>query len=186
MVGSGQLAPGMTVQIGGKLFRVESTVKVTMAKGPPFIKTKLRNLANEKLSEKNFKVGQEVNEVSLEERELEFLYLDQKEYLFLDIHRLDLVRVPPDVIGEKVNFLKEGIQVAATFYGETIFSIDLPQFLELMIAKTDAPTEGGNAMSGSTKPAVLETGAVIDVPRFVESGDVIKVDTREKAYIQRV
>lgn len=184
MVTSNQLTPGMTLSIAGKLFKVESMVKVTVAKGQPFIKTKLRNLANDKVIEKNFKPGQEVSDVSLEERRLEYLYLEGSSYLFLDATNLEQVLVTPDVIGDRIHFLKEGTELHATFYGDTIFTVELPQFLELMVTKTDA-AEGG-AMAGATKKAVLETGAEIDVPRFIESGDVIKVDTRSREYIQRV
>ncbi len=185
MIPSQQIVPGMTLSLEGKLFRVESVVKVTVAKGQPFIKTSLRNLANDKMVEKNFKVGLEVSDVQLEERQIEFLYLEGKNYLFLDIGNLDQVLVPPDVIGDNVNFLKEGTPLEATFYGETIFSVELPQFLELMVSKTGDPTEKG-AHSNSTKEAVLETGARLEVPPFIEAGDVIKVDTRTQEYIQRV
>ncbi|MCH9626590.1 MAG: Elongation factor P [Chlamydiales bacterium] len=185
MVASQQIVPGMTLSVDGKLFRVESVVKVTVAKGQPFIKTSLRNLATDKPVEKNFKVGQEVLDVQLEERVLEFLYLEGKSYLFLDVGNLDQVLVPPDIVGDTVNFLKEGTALNAIFYGETIFSVELPQFLELMVAKTGEATESG-ALSNSTKEAVLETGATIEVPPFIEAGDVIKVDTRTLEYIQRV
>jgi len=185
MVASQQIVPGMTLSIDGKLFRVESVVKVTVAKGQPFIKTTLRNLATDKMVEKNFKVGQDVTDVLLDERVIEFLYLEGKSYLFLDIGNLDQVLIPPDVIGDSVNFLKEGTELQATFYGETIFSVELPQFLELMVSKTGEATEKG-ALSNATKEAVLETGANIEVPPFIEAGDVIKVDTRTQEYIQRV
>lgn len=185
MVTSQQITPGMTLSLEGKLFRVESVVKVTAPKGQPFIKTKLRNLATDKIVEKNFKVGQEVHDVTLEERQLEYLYLEGKNYLFLDIGNLEQILVPPDVIGDKVNFLKEGIEIQANFYGETIFSVELPQFLELMVSKTDVATEQGK-LANTTKAAILETGAAIEVPPFIEAGDVIKVDTRSQEYIQRV
>jgi elongation factor P len=185
MVASQQLTPGMTLSIEGKLYRVESVVKVTAPKGQPFIKSKLRDLTSDKVIEKNFKVGQEVKDVTLEERNLEFLYLEGKSYLFLDIGTLEQVLVPPEVIGEKVNFLKEGIALQATFYGDTIFSVELPQFLELMVAKTEAATDK-NSLANATKAAILETGAAIAVPPFIEAGDVIKVDTRTQEYIQRV
>lgn len=185
MVASQQIVPGMTLSLEGKLFRVESVVKVTVAKGQPFIKTSLRNLANDKMVEKNFKVGQEVTDVQLEERKIEFLYLEGKSYLFLDTGTLDQILVPPEVIGENMNFLKEGIELEATFYGDTIFSVELPQFLELMVSKTADSAEKG-ALSNSLKEAVLETGATIKVPPFIEAGDVIKVDTRTQEYIQRV
>ena len=117
------------------------------------------------------------------ERRLEFLYLEGKNYLFLDIDNLEQVLVPPDIVGDKVNFLKEGIELQAIFYGDTVFSVELPQFLELMVAKADGAE---SAMSNSTKEAILETGAAIEVPPFIEPGDVIKVDTRTQEYIQRV
>lgn len=185
MVLSNQIAPGMTLLITGKLFRVESSVKVTVPKGQPFIKTRLRSLDNDKVSEKNFKVGQEVKEVSLQERKLEFLYLEEGRYLFLDTGNLEKIFIPSKVIGDKIDFLKEGIAIRATLFGDQIFTIELPQFLELMIAKTEPPPEK-STLSSATKKAILETGAEIEVPRFIETGDVIKVDTRLREYIQRV
>lgn len=185
MVTSQQLTPGMTLSIGGKLFRVESAVKVTVAKGQPFIKTKLRNLSTDKIAEKNFKVGQDISDVTLEERKLEYLYLEGKSFLFLDVGSLDQVLVSPEVVGDKVNFLKEGVELQAIFYGDTIFSVELPQFLELMVAKAPSSAED-KALSNANKEAILETGAAVMVPKFIEVGDVIKVDTRTKEYIQRV
>lgn len=185
MVLSNQITPGMTLSIGGKLYKVDSTVKVTVAKGQPFIKTKLRALDNDKVVEKNFKVGQEIKDVALEERRLEFLYPEGSHFLFLDTINLEQVLVPPEVVADRMQFLKEGTELQATFYGDTIFSVELPQFLELMVAKTE-PAKEGSSMTNSTKKAVLETGAELDVPPFIESGDVIKVDTRSREYIQRV
>lgn len=181
MTTANQITPGMTLNVDGKVYRVESSVKVTVAKGTPFVKTKLRNLVTDEVIEKNFKLDQSVQEVSLVERSLEFLYPEGKEYLFLDVGNLEQVMVPARVLSEKVHYLKEGTQVKAMFYGESIFGVELPQFLELMVVKT----EGGSA-GATTKKAVLETGAKIDVPLFIENGDVIKVDTQVNDYIQRV
>ena len=182
MTTANQITPGMTLNIDGKIYRVDSSVKVTVAKGTSFIKTKLRNLVTDEVIEKNFKLDQTVQEVSLVERNLEFLYPEGNEYLFLDIGNLEQVLVPASVLSDKVHYLKEGIQVKAMFYGESIFGVDLPQFLEIMVVKT----EGSSAAGASSKQAVLETGAKIDVPLFIESGDVIKVDTQVNEYIQRV
>ena len=181
MTTANQITPGMTLNIDGKIFRVESSVKVTVAKGTPFVKTKLRNLVTEEVIEKNFKLDQMIQEVSLLERNLEFLYPEGKEYLFLDIGNLENVLVPSGILAEKVNYLKEGIQVKAMFYGETIFSVELPQFLEIMVVKTEAPSP-----DGTMKKGVLETGAKVEVPLFIEGGDVIKVDTQVGEYVQRV
>ncbi|MBS3904310.1 MAG: elongation factor P [Simkania sp.] len=185
MTTSNQIAPGMTLSLDGKIYRVESAVKVTVPKGTPFIKTKLKDLMSDDSIERNFKLGQPVQDVSLSERRLEFLYLEGKDYLFLDIGSLDQVIVPRDVIGDKVNYLKEGIEIKAMFYGDSVFSVELPQFLELMVVKAE-DNENENPMANTGKIALLETGARIEVPLFVESGDVIKVDTQLNEYIQRV
>ncbi len=181
MTTANQITPGMTLNLEGKIYRVESSLKVTVPKGTPFIKTKLRNLIDDEVIEKNFKLDQTVQEVSLIERSLEFLYPEGKEYLFLDVGNLDQVLVSLKVLEDKVHYLKEGIQVKAMFYGDSIFGVELPQFLEIMVVKTEP-----SAMGATTKKAVLETGAKVDVPLFIESGDVIKVDTQVGEYIQRV
>jgi elongation factor P len=185
MTTSNQLAPGMTLSIDGKIYRVESCVKVTVAKGVPFIKTKLKNLLSDEVIERNFKLNQPVQDVSLMERRLEYLYLEGKDYLFLDVGSLEQVLVPSQVISDKVNYLKEGIELKAMFYGDSIFSVELPQFLELMVVKTEE-SESAVHVANATKVAILETGAKVDVPMFIESGDIIKVDTQTNEYIQRV
>lgn len=184
MATSNQLTPGMTLSINNKLYRVESSVKVTVPKGTPFIKTKLKDLGTNETIEKNFKLNQPIKDVSLIERRLEFLYPEGEGYLFLDVVNLEQVLVPLTIVGNKVTFLKEGVELKAFFYGDTIFAVELPQFLELMVAKTQTD-EGSSSISG-TKLAVLETGAKIEVPPFIETGDIIKVDTKTDEYIQRV
>lgn len=182
MVKSNQINPGMTLSINKKLYRVESSVKVTVPKGTPFIKTKLKDLSSNEIVEKSFKLDQTVQDVSLAERVLEFLYPEDDGYLFLDVSSLDQILVPSNIVGNKVNYLKEGVELKAFFYGDTIFAVELPQFLELMVAKTvsdDDTINGG-------KTAILETGARIEVPPFIETGDIIKIDTKTDEYIQRV
>jgi len=185
MIAGNQIVPGITVSLDGKIYRVESAVKVTVAKGVPFIKTKLKNLMTDELIEKNFTLTQSLQDVALTERQLDYLYLEGQDYLFLDIGNLEQVLVSASVVGDKVNYLKEGINIKAMFYGESIFSIELPQFLELMVVKTE-PSIQTVSSSNATKTAILETGAKVEVPLFVESGDVIKVDVHINEYIQRV
>lgn len=184
MATSNQLNPGMTISINNKLYRVESSVKVTVPKGTPFIKAKLKDLSTNELVEKSFKLNQPIKDVSLIERRLECLYPEGEGFLFLDVVDLEQVMVPNAIVGNKVNYLKEGVELKAFFYGETVFSIELPQFLELMVAKTLSDEEAG-ILTGS-KVAILETGAKIEIPPFIETGDIIKVDTRTDEYIQRV
>lgn len=185
MVASNQITPGMTISLNKKLYRVESSVKVTIPKGAPFIKAKLRDLSSNEVIEKNFKLNQPVQDITLSHRNLEFLYMEGNDYLFLDTGNLDQVLVPAQIIGRNVNYLKEGVELQASFYGDTIFSVELPQFLELMISKIEGE-EGQKGSTNSTKMAILETGAKIEVPPFIEVGDIIKVDTRTDEYIQRV
>ena len=182
MVSSSQLAAGTIIRIGNKMYRVESCVKVTVAKGTPFVKTKLRELTNNKVVEKNFKLDQNVEEVSLNERPVEFLYVEGKDYLFLDTKNLEQVLIPRTIVGSAVNYLKEGMGMVAAYYGDKVFSIELPQFLELIISKID---QGKGEHEGS-RAALLETGARIEVPPFIEVGDIIKVNTKTGEYIQRV
>lgn len=184
MVQSSQLTPGMTITLDKKFYRVESAVKVTVPKGTPFIKAKLRDLITAQLVEKNFKANQEIEEAQLQERKLEFLYPEGKQYLFLDIGSLEQILVPAVIIGNKVNYLKEGIELKAAFYGGQIFSMELPQYLELMVVSTDGEEEEGG--STGSRIAQLETGAKLEVPPFIEVGDIIKVDTNIGEYIQRV
>ena len=185
MTMSNQLTPGMTLSLDGKVYRVESCVKVAATKGVPFVKTKLKDLMSEDVIEKNFKLNQPIQDAALTERRLEYLYIEGKNYLFLDVGNLEQVLVPAQIIGNKLNYLKEGIELKAMFYGESIFSVELPQFLELVVVKTE-PGQSAAHVANATKIAILETGARVDVPMFIESGDVIKVDTQTNEFVQRV
>ncbi len=184
MATSNQLNPGMTISIGDHLYRVESSVKVTVAKGNPFIKAKLRDIISNEVIEKSFKLNQPIKDVNLVEKRLEFLYPEGEGFLFLDIVSLDQVTVAAQIVGNKVNYLKEGVELKASLYGDIVFTVELPQFLELMVAKTLSDDELGSL--GGSKIIVLETGAKVEVPPFIEIGDIIKVDTRTDEYIQRV
>lgn len=181
MVMSNQLAPGVILSIKDKLYRVESCVKVSIPKGTPFIKAKLRDIISNSVVEKSFKMNQALNDVALLERKLEFLYVEGKDYLFLDVGSLEQALISSYIIDDKIKYLKEGIEVKAAFYGPTLFSVELPQFLELMVSKIE-PHSG----SGGSKICHLETGAEVEVPSFIEVGDIIKVDTKTDEYIQRM
>jgi len=182
---SSQLVPGMTVNIDHKIYRIESSVKVTAAKGASFIKVSLRELLTDKLIEKNFKPDQDIEEVTMQEKTIVFLYIENKKYVFLDVEELSQVHLEQGIIGHKVEFLKEGIELKANSYGNTVFTVELPQFLELSVIKTEDPQDEG-VIGATTKIAHLETGATVDVPLFVEVGDIVKVDTLSHEFVQRV
>ena len=135
MVLASQLTTGMTIMMAKKPYRVESAVKVSTNKASPFIKVKFLSLANQDALDKNFRPSQELDEVSLEEHRLEFLYAEGSHHVFLDLGTLDLVRVVRDIIGKKIHFLKEGTEVKGACFGQTFFSVELPQFLELMVSE---------------------------------------------------
>jgi elongation factor P len=189
------ITPGMTLslpddELKGKsqTFRVESNpISVTVGKNS-MLKVSLINVATNVLVEKIFKPDQIVQEVSQIEKILEFLYPEKDKYNFLDIGNLEQELVPASVLGDKVHFLKEGTQITAKFYGDEIFSCELPQFLELMVVKT----EGGDLTNSVTshKIAHLETGAKIKVLPFIESGDMVKIDTHiadlSDSFVQRL
>jgi elongation factor P len=182
MITSNQISAGITISVDDKIYRVESHGKVSPPKGNPFIKTKLRDLMSDEVVEKNFKLGHPIQDVALLDNVLEFLYLDGQDYLFLNTQNLKLTLIPANIVGDKVNYLKEGVEVKATFYGECVFSLELPQFLELMVVKTET---SGNP-SNPNMFAILETGAKVETHLFIESGDIVKVDTITNEVIQRV
>ena len=185
MISSNQISPGMTVEIGDKIFRVETCNKVELSKGNPFIKTKLRDLVTDEIVEKNFKIKQELKEVALIEHSLEYLYPEGKNYLFLNIDNLDNVTVSARVLKKSIDYLKEGTQLKAMFYGDSIVAVELPRFLELMVTNTKK-NENKKNLSSAIKKAILETGAQVDVPLFIEIGDIVKIDTHTNEFIQRV
>lgn len=184
MVSSNQISAGMIVKIKNKLYKVESSVKVTVPKGAPFIKTQLRDLANNKILEKSFKTDQQIEDVTLSQKPLEFLYLEGNDYLFLDIMTLEHVQIPAPIVGDNVKYLKEGVELQASYHGDEVFAVELPQFLELMVSKIEG--EDDALMSSGNRTAMLETGAKVDVPPFIGVGDIIKIDTWSGQYIQRV
>jgi elongation factor P len=187
MVACSQLSPGMVIKIGRELMRVESAVKVSAGAAQPYMKVKLLSIPGEDMSERKLKLDQEIEEVLLKDVTLEYLYLQGSKYLFLDIDTLEQIEVETEVVAERKQYLKEGVQVKAHAWGNSIFAVELPQFLEIMVARIQEPNAKYKLKGNSTDHlAVLETGAVIEVPPFIESGDVIKVDTRSDEFIQRV
>jgi elongation factor P len=184
MVLASQLSVGATIKIAKDPYRVESVVKVDGQKSNAFIKCKLRHLLTADSLEKNFKINQEVDEVALEERKLEYLYPEGKGYVFLELGTLNLVTVEGPIVGKKGQYLKEGTEVKGLGFGTSIFSVELPQFLELMVVSVST-NEGSGKQSGA-RIAKLESGAKVEVLPFIDVGDVIKVDTKSDEFIQRM
>ncbi|WP_213318299.1 elongation factor P [Chlamydiifrater volucris] len=185
MVLSNQLSAGMFVSLKDGLFKIVSVEKITGPKGDVFFKVSLRSPDSDVVMERNFKSGQEVKEAQFESRTLEYLYVEGSSYLFLDLGDYEKILISREIMKDKNLLLKAGTTVTALVHGDTVFSVELPNFLELMVSKTDFPGED-MPISGGAKKALLETGIEILVPPFIEIGDVIKIDTRTCEYIQRV
>ncbi|HID95155.1 MAG TPA: elongation factor P [Candidatus Latescibacteria bacterium] len=176
---------GMVINVEGDLFLIVEFQHVKPGKGGAFVRTKLRNVRTKAVLDRTFRAGERVEEVRLERKEMEYLYNTGDIYYFMDTETFEQVPIPVNLIGELRRFLKENERVSILMHGNNPVGIELPFFVELKVAQT-TPGLRGDTVTGGTKPATLETGAVIQVPLFIKSGDTVKVDTRTGTYIERV
>jgi elongation factor P len=176
---------GMTIQLDGNLFTITYFQHVKPGKGGAFVRTKLKNVLTGSVLEKTFRAGEKVDEVRLERRPVQYSYSDGQLYYFMDQQTYEIVPLAADVIGEnQLAYLKENMECEGLVHNDRIISVELPYFVTLEIVQTD-PGVRGDTAQGGTKPAKLETGAMVQVPLFLEEGDVIRVDRREDKYIER-
>ncbi len=178
------LKNGMTLELGDGLYTVIEFQHVKPGKGGAFVRTKLRNLKNKSVVEKTFRADEKVDQAVIDKREMQYLYKDGDNYVFMDNVSYDQMSVEPDTIGQAANYLKEGDSAVLELYGQEIVNIDLPAAVDLLVTETE-PGVQGDRVSGARKPALLETGIFIQVPLFVNTGDRIRVDTRSGEYITR-
>ncbi len=170
----------------GKLVTIVYFQHVKPGKGPAFVRTKLKNVLTGAVVEKTFRSGEKVTDVRLERRPVTYSYSDGQLYHFMDQNSFEMIPLSDEVIGEdQLRYLKENMACEGLLHEGTVLSVELPFFVELEITETD-PGLRGDTAQGGTKPATLETGAVIQVPLFVELGDIVKVDRREDKYLTRV
>ena len=158
---------------------------VKPGKGAAFVRTKLKNAESGNVIEKTFRAGEKVAKATLDKRDMQYLYKEGNDYVMMDLESYEQIGVSADKIGEGVKYLKENMNVAILLHGTNIIGIDIPNFVELEVVDTP-PAEKGNTAQGGTKPATLETGAVVNVPFFVTNGTIIRVDTRTNEYLDRV
>lgn len=180
-----QIKPGLTVLLEGAVYQVIEVEHVKPGKGSAFARTKLRNLKNSTIIERTFKGDDKIEEAFVEEKSLQYLYKSGDTYHFMSQDSFEEISLSSEVLKDKVLFLKDNLEVNALIYKGEILNINLPNFIELEVIYTEEAIKGDTVKLG-TKPATLETGAVIDVPLFIKKGDIIKVDTRTKEYIERV
>ncbi len=176
---------GFTFQDGGDLFTIIEFQHVKPGKGGAFVRTRLRNVRTKLVIERTYRSGEKVEEIRLERRQFEYLYKDGEQFVFMDSETYDQIHVDEDLIGESARFLMENMVCEILFHGDDPIEVELPTFVELEVVQTE-PGFRGNTATNVTKPATLATGAVINVPLFIDEGAVIKIDTRTGEYIERV
>jgi elongation factor P len=178
------LKNGMTLNLDDGLFQVVEFQHVKPGKGGAFVRTTLKNVRSGSVVDRTFRGGEKVDQAVIDKRDMQFLYREGDDYVFMDNVSYDQMNVAPAALGDASQFLVEGAAAVLMMYQDEIVGIDLPAAVELNITETE-PGVQGDRVSGARKPATLETGLVVQVPLFVEPGDRIKVDTRSGEYLTR-
>jgi len=183
-VSTNELKRGMTLDLDGTLFQVIEFQHVKPGKGGAFVRTKLRNLKTGAVVERTFNAGVDVGLAIVERSEMQFVYRDGDDFVFMDTSSFDQHHVPAGVVGDAANFLTEGATAIVAMHQGVALGAELPASVVLSVSQTD-PGVRGDRVSGALKPATLETGLVVQVPLFIEEGDRVKVDTRTGEYLTR-
>ncbi len=183
-ISTNDLRNGMALDLPEGLFSVIEFQHVKPGKGGAFVRTKLRNLRSKAVLERTFRADERVDQAVIEKREMQYLYRDGGQYVFMDNVSYDQMHVDAPALGASTSYLKEGDSAVLQTYNGEIVDVDLPAAVELTVSETE-PGVQGDRVSGARKPATLETGLVLQVPLFVNTGDRIKVDTRSGEYITR-
>jgi len=185
MYESGNLKKGLKIEIDGDPYVIIQFDFVKPGKGQALYKCKLKNMVTGAQFERTFRSGDKFNEANLEEHQMEYLYSDKNGYCFMNTSTYVQEFLMGDQVGDAKNFLKENTVCNVLFFGEKAIGLSLPNFVNLKIIKAD-PWAKGDTAAGSTKPATLETGYVVQVPPFVEESELVRIDTRTGQYVERV
>ncbi len=183
-VSTNDLKNGMSLDLPEGLCTVIEFQHVKPGKGGAFVRTKLRNVRTGQVIERTYRADEKLEQAIIDKREMQYLYRDGQDYVFMDSVSYDQITVPPVALGGATNFLRETDSAVLQMFGDEIVGVDLPASVELTVTETE-PGMQGDRVSGARKPATLETGYVVQVPLFVNTGDVIKVDTRSGDYLTR-
>ncbi len=183
-VSTNDLKNGMTLDLAEGLFTVVEFQHVKPGKGGAFVRTKLKNLRTGAVVDRTYRADEKLEQAIIDKREMQFLYRDGEDYVFMDSTSYEQLQVPRAALGDAASYLKEGNVVHLQMHGSDIVGVDLPAAVELTVAETE-PGIQGDRVSGARKPATLETGLVVQVPLFVNPGDTIRVDTRTGEYLTR-
>jgi len=185
MISTNDFKTGMTIELDGEIFAVVDFQHVKPGKGSAFVRSKLKNVKTGAVVEKTFNSGEKIPRAHLDRREMQYLYNDGNSFNFMDNQNYDQISINTEQLGDAVKFLKENDNVSVLLYQGNVIGVDLPNQVELEVTATDPGIKGDTA-SGGSKPATVETGAVVQVPFFVEVGDILLIDTRTGNYLKRV
>lgn len=184
MVSAGDFRNGLTIEFEGNVYQVIEFQHVKPGKGAAFVRTKLKNIKSGGVVEKTFRPTEKCPQAHIERQEMQYLYADDM-YHFMNTETYDQIDMTADQVGDSLKFVKENEMVKMLSHNGDVFAIEPPLFVELEITETE-PGFKGDTAQGATKPATVETGAIVMVPLFVEQGDVLKIDTRSGEYLSRV
>ena len=185
MVSAGDFRNGMTIEYEGNIYQIVEFQHVKPGKGAAFVRTKLKNIVNGGVVEKTFRPTEKCEEARIDRVDMQYLYTEGDLYHFMDVNTYEQIALGKEQIGDALKFVKENEMVKICSHKGNVFSIEPPLFVELAVTDTE-PGFKGDTATGATKPAVVETGATVYVPLFVDQGDVIKIDTRTGEYLSRV
>ena len=176
---------GLKVEIDGEPYVIVEFQHVKPGKGGAFVRTKFKSLKSGNVTDKTFRAGEKVDVPDLEEKTMQYLYGADKDRVFMDTTSYEQISPNEKQLGDSINYLKENMEIKVLYHKGMPINIEVPMFVELAIARTD-PGVRGDTASGGSKPATLETGAIVKVPLYMNEGDIIKVDTRTGTFIERV
>lgn len=180
-----QFRKGLKIEVEGQPYVIVDFQHVSPGKGAAFTRTKMKNLLTQSTVERNFRSGDKVDTPDIEERQMQYMYADGDGFNLMDQKNYEQISLSAESVGDKKNFFQEGMTVGVLFYNGRPIAVEVPNFVELTITRTD-PGIRGDTVSGGGKPATLETGAVVQVPMHLNEGDKIKVDTRDNSYVEKV
>jgi len=185
LIAAGDFRKGVTIEVDGQVFTVVDFMHVKPGKGAAFVRTKLKNVMTGAVIEKTFSPTERFEEAIIERKEMQYLYNDGDLYYFMDTETYEQIPLNYDKVEDAIKFIKENMTVTVKFYKGEAFSVEPPTFVELEVVETE-PGFRGDTATGGSKPATVETGAVIQVPLFINVGDKIRIDTRTGEYLERV
>ena len=181
MISSNDFRPGVSIVLDGSVWRVVEFLHVKPGKGSAFVRTKLKNVQSGSVVEKTFRAGETVPQANLEKSTMQHTYKEGDEFVFMDMETYEEGRLSERQIGDRVKYLKNGMEVNVIRWGEQVLEVELPNSVTLEVIQTD-PGVRGDTATGGTKPAIVETGATVMVPLFISTGERIRVDTRDDKY----